>query len=57
MILKNRVALETGTEYLSIDLIPGPFLLLQPDDSIVDANKHCSVILGNVVVCYEGSNK
>jgi diguanylate cyclase (GGDEF)-like protein len=44
--LKNRVAKKRGTEYLSIDLIPDPFLVLQPDGSIVDANKHCSALLG-----------
>ena len=57
MILKNRVAIKRGTEYLSIDLIPSPFLVLQPDGRIVDANKHCFALLGNVVVCFEGFNK
>ena len=57
MILKNRVAIKRGTEYLSIDLIPSPFLVLQPDGRIVDANKHCFALPGNVVVCFEGFNK
>jgi len=44
--LKKRITKKKGTEYLSIDLIPDPFVVLQPDGRIVDANKHCSVLLG-----------
>ena len=45
-MLKNKVAKKRGTGYLSIDLIPGPFLGLQSDGRIVDANKHWSALLG-----------
>lgn len=44
--MKNRVLNKQGTEYRSIDLVPDPFLVLQPDGRIVDANKLFTALLG-----------